>query len=133
MVREATVRSAAVSTPESLVDLHGVPTLMISADGPQLQGEADVTDLIGHALGERADLVVIPAERLAAEFFTLRTGVAGAIVQKFVNYRLRLAIVGDIARHVERSTALRDFVVEANRGRQLWFMPTFADLEARLL
>ena len=121
-----------MSMPEGLVELHGVPTMIMPADGPRLGGERDVTDLIGQAMFDGANLVVIPTERLADEFFSLRTGVAGAIVQKFVNYRLRLAIVGDISAHVAGSTALRDFVVEANRGRQLWFTPTFADLEKRL-
>ena len=89
-------------------------------------------DLIGQAMSDGAELVVIPALRLTDEFFSLRTGVAGTIVQKFVNYRMRLAIVGDISAHVAGSTALRDFVAETNRGRQLWFTPTFADLEKRL-
>ncbi|MEU1755012.1 DUF4180 domain-containing protein [Micromonospora matsumotoense] len=57
---------------------------------------------------------------------------AGEVVQKFVNYRLRLAVVGDISGHVTRSTALRDFVVEADRGRQLRFVDTLAELEERL-
>ena len=133
-----------MSMPEGLVELHGVPTMIMPADGPRLgangageglpepPGVQSVTDLIGQAMFDGAELLVIPAERLADEFFSLRTGVAGAIVQKFVNYRLRLAIVGDISAHVAGSTALRDFVVEANRGRQLWFTPTFADLEKRL-
>jgi hypothetical protein len=122
-----------MSNPEGLVELHGVSTMIIPSDGPPLAGEPDLTDLIGQAMFDGAELVVIPTDRLADEFFSLRTGVAGGIVQKFVNYRLRLAIVGDISAHVAASTALRDFVIEANRGRQLWFTPTFADLEARLL
>jgi hypothetical protein len=58
--------------------------------------------------------------------------VAGGVVQKFVNYRLRLAIVGDVAEHVTASTALRDFVREANRGGQTWFVADEAELAARL-
>jgi len=115
-----------------ITELHGVPIMIVSPDGPPFTGEADVTDLIGDAFGYGAELVVLPAERLPDDFFTLRTGIAGAIAQKFVNYRIRLAVVGDIAEHVERSTALRDFVAETNRGRQLWFLPTRAELENRL-
>ncbi|NUO61254.1 MAG: DUF4180 domain-containing protein [Hamadaea sp.] len=106
--------------------------MIVSPEGPPFTGEADVTDLIGDAFGTGAELVVLPADRLPAEFFSLRTGIAGAIAQKFVNYHIRLAVVGDITEHVERSTALRDFVVETNRGRQLWFVPTLADLQTRL-
>ena len=59
----------------------------------------------------------MPVARIAPAFFALATGVAGAVVQKFVNYRLRLVVVGDVTEHVAASTALRDFVREANRGR----------------
>jgi hypothetical protein len=114
------------------VDLHGVPVLTCPADGPPLRGDDEALDVIGAALGAGAELVVVPVDRLPDEFFALRTGVAGGIVQKFVNYRLRLAVVGDVAAHVAASTALRDFVTESNRGRQLWFVPTMADLDARL-
>ncbi|NUT35852.1 MAG: DUF4180 domain-containing protein [Hamadaea sp.] len=120
------------SDPDHVVELSGTRALVLSADGPRLAAEVDVTDLIGQAFGDQADLVVIPAERLADEFFTLRTGFAGTVVQKFVNYRIRLVVLGDIDGHVERSTALRDFVTESNRGRQLWFLPSLAELEARL-
>ncbi|NUT21493.1 MAG: DUF4180 domain-containing protein [Hamadaea sp.] len=106
--------------------------MIVSPEGPPFTGEADVTDLIGDAFGTGAELVVLPADRLPAEFFSLRTGIAGAIAQKFVNYHIRLAVVGDISEHVEGSTALRDFVFETNRGRQLWFLPSLAELEARL-
>ncbi|WKU04568.1 DUF4180 domain-containing protein [Micromonospora sp. HUAS LYJ1] len=117
---------------DTLVTLAGTVALACAPDGPRICGGDDATDVIGAALGHGVDLVVLPVRRLAVEFFTLRTGVAGAVVQKFVNYRLRLAVVGDISGHVERSTALRDFVAEANRGGQLWFVDTTAELEERL-
>ena len=57
---------------------------------------------------------------------------AGAVVQKFVNYRLRLVVVGDVSEHVAASTALRDFVREANRGTQTGFVADEAELAAWL-
>ena len=102
--------------------------LALSTDGPVLAP----TDLIAQALGEQADLVSLPASRLAEGFFDLRTGVAGEYAQKFVNYRVRLAVIGDISVHIQGSDALRAFVTESNRGRQLWFVPTQADLDDRL-
>jgi hypothetical protein len=48
-----------------------------------------------------------------------------------VNYGLRLAVVGDISELLERSGALRDFVRESNRGRQVWFVADEAELAAR--
>ena len=56
----------------------------------------------------------------------------GEVIQKFVNYRLRLAFVGDIGVAVAASDALRDFVRESNRGRHVWFVADMAALEAKL-
>jgi hypothetical protein len=105
-----------------------VNVLHVPAEGPALEPN----DLIAQALGERAGLVCLPVSRLADGFFDLRTGVAGEYAQKFVNYRVRLAVIGDISAHTDRSEALRAFVAESNRGRQLWFMPTQAHLDHRL-
>jgi Domain of unknown function (DUF4180) len=119
-------------TSDNLVHLHGVPVLECAPDGEKLRGTADVLDVIGTAMGQGAELVLLPVERLTDDFFTLRTGLAGEIVQKFANYRLRLVVVGDISHHVAKSSALSAFVSESSRGGQLWFVPTKEDLAERL-
>jgi Domain of unknown function (DUF4180) len=81
----------------------------------------------------RAAMVVLPASEVDAAFFQLKTGVAGDLIQKFVNYRLRLAVIGDVVgAFAEQSAALRAFISESNRGKTLWFSATSADLHARL-
>ncbi|MCP3753411.1 DUF4180 domain-containing protein [Streptomyces sp. TBY4] len=115
-----------------LVDHHGVPVLVCAADGPPVATEQDALDqLIGGAF-YRTDIVAVPVERLDTAFFDLRSGLAGAIMQKFVNYRVRLVVVGDLSRHLEESRALRDLVRESNEGRHIWFLPDLDALSARL-
>jgi hypothetical protein len=84
------------------------------------------------AIERQAALVILPASEVDGAFFQLKTGVAGDLIQKFVNYLLRLAIIGDVAADAERSVALRAFTSESNRGRTLWFSPALVDLRARL-
>jgi len=91
----------------------------------------DALDLIGAAFAG-AEVVAVPADRLEESFFSLSTRLAGEIMQKFVNYRLRLAIIGDISHHLETSTALRALVRESNRSDHIWFLPDLAALDARL-
>lgn len=119
-------------TTNTLETLHDVTVLRCAPEGPVLDSERAALDLIGDAMGQGAELVVVPVERVTDEFFRLRSGVAGAVVQKFVTYRLRLAVVGDISAHVEASDALRDFVYESNQGGQLWFLTGYQDLDDRL-
>lgn len=101
-------------------------------DGPFLASERDVNDWISAAWDAEANLVVVPASRLSEEFFQLSTRIAGAIIQKFVNYRAQLVIIGDISAWVAGSNALRDFVYEANKGREVWFLSDLDALAERL-
>ncbi|KOT37650.1 alpha/beta hydrolase [Streptomyces caelestis] len=119
-------------TADGLMTWHGVPVLLCGGDGRKLSGGDTALDLIGDAMGCHAEAVAVPVERVADEFFALRSGVAGDVVQKFVNYRIRLVIVGDIASRVAGSDALRDFVRESNRGTWTWFVADRAELEERL-
>ncbi|MFI5935782.1 DUF4180 domain-containing protein [Actinoplanes sp. NPDC051494] len=99
--------------------------LIYPTEGPLL----DAHGMIGDAWGAETDTVVVPVERLDPGFFTLSNGVAGEILQKFVNYHIRLVLIGDMAGH---GTAFSDLVRESNRGTQAWFLPTLDDLDARL-
>ena len=118
--------------PDRSYELGGVHVLECATEGPRLQHSHDATEVIARALKYRIPWVVIPVARLGDDFFRLRTGVAGDFIQKFVNYRIHLAIVGDISRYMEASTALRDFVRETNRGDQVLFLATVEELGARL-
>ena len=114
------------------ITLAGVPIHACAPDGPKLDGERAATDIIGEMFGSGAQLAAIPVGRLGEGFLTLGTRVAGGVVQKFVNYGVRVAFVGDISEAVARSDALRDFVRESNRGPHVWFVADLAELEAKL-
>jgi hypothetical protein len=114
-------------------DLHGVHVRQCAADGAPIRTARDATDLISEAWEERAKVLAIPVERLHPDFFQLSSGVAGEIVQKFATYKMRVAIVGDISRYVDESTSLRDFVREANRGDQLWFVAKREEIAEHML
>jgi len=118
--------------PESILVIAGRRVLICAPDGPMLCRECDSAAFMAEARAHQADVVVIPISRIDDAFFQLRTGVAGDIVQKFVNYRLPLIILGDISRWTARSQSLRDFVYEANRGNALWFSGNEAELRERI-
>jgi hypothetical protein len=71
---------------------------------------------------------VIPVARLSPEFFRLSSGLAGAVLQKFTNYQIRVAIIGEISEYTGKSAPLRDFVAESNRRGQVRFLASEADL-----
>lgn len=115
-----------------VVEYHGVPVLVCDAAGVTISAVQDALDhLIGAAFA-CAEVVAVPSARLDDRFFDLSTGLAGAILQKFANYRLRLVVLGDIGHHLSASSALPDLVREANRGRDIWFVPDLDTLAERL-
>jgi hypothetical protein len=66
--------------------------------------------------------LLFDAGALPPAFFELRTGVAGELVQKLVNYGIRMAaVVPDLESRPER---FREFALEANRGRVFRFFAT---------
>ena len=115
-----------------MADLDAPSMMELPASGPLLGSEADARDLLGEAFGSDAIIIVIPVERLDPEFLNLRSGLAGAFIQKLQQYERRLFILGDISAWVERSTALRDFIVETNRVGRHRFLPDRAALQLAL-
>lgn len=113
-----------------ITEAGGIRVLHVDDDGPPI---STANDVIGDAWSEEATLIAIPVARLDPAFFDLRSLVAGEFLQKIVNYRLRVAILGDISAFVAESGALRDFVWESNRGTQVWFLDDEAALLARLV
>lgn len=117
---------------ETFVAANGDTVFICPADGARITDTGSALDLIGDAAGSGATVVAVPVERVGEEFFSLRSGLAGEVVQKFTQYGTRLAVLGDISAHVEQSNALRDFVREANRGRHVWFVESRKELEDKL-
>ncbi|RDJ23192.1 DUF4180 domain-containing protein [Bosea caraganae] len=117
---------------DTVKEIRGVKVLTCGADGARLEGERDIGSFLGDAWAADAGMVAIPVARISADFFKLSTRLAGEVAQKFVNYRVQLAIIGDISPWLAESKALRDFVYESNRGQALWFLDDMAALEERL-
>src|SRR5437899_7608969 len=98
-----------------------------------LGDERDAVQLIVDAhYAHQAEWIAFTPEQLGDEFFELRTGVAGAITQKFVTYQMGLAVVGDISARIAASRPLADWVRESNRGRDLLFAKDLDELRERL-
>ena len=53
------------------------------------------------------------------------------MLQKFVTYQFRVVILGEISEYLKASSALNDFVRECNRGCQMWFVESRAQLDER--
>ena len=91
----------------------------------QLASESEALDLVA-ACGENGtDRLMLHAWNLTEDFYSLRTGLAGAILLKFSNYHIRVAAV--LTPELVNQGRFREMVLETNRGNQF---RVFYDQEA---
>lgn len=100
-------------------NLNGLTIAELSTDNAILDTAQQFLQMIMNSF---ADGVIVHKENIAESFFDLRSGLAGDMLQKIVNYRLRLAIVGDFS--IYESKSLRDFIYESNKSNTIVFVRT---------
>ncbi|TYP79055.1 DUF4180 domain-containing protein [Paenibacillus methanolicus] len=104
---------------------------VIEADAPLITDVQSVLDLMATVRYETGcDRLVVRKEQIAEPFFDLKTRIAGEILQKFINYQFKFAVVGDFSGY--ESTSLRDFFRESNHGRDAFFVPNEEEALAKL-
>lgn len=64
--------------------------------------------------------IIIHKSVICEDFFDLKTRLAGDILQKFINYQTKIAIVGDFSTYTSKS--LKDFIYECNNGKDIFFL-----------
>ncbi len=88
-------------------------------DSVVIKNLKDGIDLLGNASYLGAGRIIIEGKHLSPDFYDLHSGFAGELLQKFSNNRMKLTIKG--AWEDVNSSALRDFIVECNRGAAFAF------------
>lgn len=84
--------------------------------------QEDGLQLLADLYYQDFDKIIIQEKNITPEFFDLKTGIAGEILQKFSNYRVQLVIIGEFSNYLGQS--IRDFIYESNKGRQVNFLPS---------
>lgn len=110
------------------IEIHSVDNTKIAeivSDDLVIKTAEDGLDLMGNLYYQGFDKIILHGKNITPEFFDLKTGLAGEVLQKFSTYRIRLAIVGDFLAYPSKS--LRDFIYESNKGRQVNFVSSLAE------
>lgn len=97
----------------------GLTFLEIRSEEQFINNVQDVPDLFGELYGQYYDGIILYERNIIPDFFDLQTKLAGEILQKFSNYRIRLVIVGDWSKYTSRS--LEAFICESNKGKTVNF------------
>lgn len=91
----------------------------------------DGLDLLGNVYYDGFEQMILHKKNLTSEFFDLKNGMAGEILQKFSNYRMRLVVIGDFSEFDSKS--LKDFIYESNQGNQVHFLSSVEEALERLV
>lgn len=113
------------------LEKDGTTIAVISSEDPVITDARSALELAMTAKYEKgADRLAIDKRAVCGEFFILSTGVAGDILQKFINYHIKAAIYGDYSHYT--SKPLRDFIYESNQGKDFFFVSTREEAVSKL-
>lgn len=110
---------------------NGIPIAVVSGSAPEIvdaQSALDLAMTIKYESG--AERIALDKRVFSEDFFLLRTGLAGEILQKWINYHVKAAVWGDYSRYA--SKPLKDFFFESNRGENFFFTATEEEAVRRL-
>ena len=110
----------------SKIERNGVVCAVVNSSEQvitDVQSALDVLMTAKYEVGTKN--IVIGKKLIVEDFFILSKGLAGEILQKYVNYGGRIAIYGDYSHYT--SKPLKDFIYESNKGKDVWSgsMPAF--------
>lgn len=103
------------------INEKGIEIAVISSNELLITDVQSALDFIAQVNYETGcDSVILNKLAICEDFFNLKTRLAGDILQKFINYRMKLAIVGDFT--IYSSKSLRYFIYESNKGKDIFFL-----------
>lgn len=113
------------------ISSNGTEIAIVKSDSVHISNVQSALDFmmsVNYETGSHS--IVINKEAVIEDFFILSTKIAGEILQKFIDYHFKLAIVGDFSGYT--SKPLKDFIYESNKGRNIFFVSSVEDAIKRL-
>ena len=95
------------------------------SDNIILKDTDDTLNLIAESGAKDAGKIILYESQIIPDFFDLKTRLAGEILQKFSNYRVQVALIGEFTKYNSRS--LQDFIRECNKGNRIFFSESLVE------
>lgn len=113
------------------IEQNGKKIVIVSSSENLITDTQSALDLLATVNYETgANRIVINKENVVDAFFILSSGLAGEVLQKFINYNTKVAIYGDYSKYT--SKPLKDFIYESNEGNDFYFVSTKEEAIERL-
>jgi hypothetical protein len=108
------------------LDSFQFPVIDIVTDEVLIKTPQDVLDLLGEVGFSN---LVLHDYNFEADFFDLSTKKLGDILQKFTNYHVKVAIIGDFEKYP--SKVLKQFIYESNKVGDYLFVANMDEVKKR--
>ncbi|MDZ4905247.1 DUF4180 domain-containing protein [Clostridium perfringens] len=93
--------------------------------------EADALDIIGLCISNDIQLLILRSEAITEEFINLKSGLAGMVLQKFMNYNIKVSAI------IEDKNIINDrfaeLIYELNKGNNFRVFNNIDDAESWIL
>lgn len=96
----------------------------------EIRSTQDALDLMANCRNKQAGKLIINEKNVIPEFFDLKTGILGDILQKFITYDFQLAVVGDFSKFESKN--FQDFIYESNKTGKIFFVSSIEEAKERL-
>jgi len=113
-----------------IIEVNGNNIAVLRSLGVLIHETQDALDLMAEAGNLKSQKIIIKEDQVKPEFFDLKSGIAGEILQKFSTYNVQLAIIGDFSKYASKS--LRDFIFESNKYGRINFVSSFEEAKEKL-
>ena len=108
------------------IEKNGIVCAVVNSDDSVITDVQSALDVLMTAKYDIGTKNIAISKKLVAEnFFILSSGLAGEILQKYINYGGRIAIYGDYSHYT--SKPLHDFIYESNKGGDVFFVGTIEE------
>jgi hypothetical protein len=115
----------------NFIEINGIRIAELISDTILITKTQDALDIMADCNYQGSWNIILHAENIIADFFELKTGIAGDILQKFSTYNVQLAIVGDFSKYTSKS--LKDFIFESNKHGRINFVNSTEEAKERLI
>jgi hypothetical protein len=113
-----------------IIEINRKNIAVLKSLGVLIQETQDALDLMAESGYLNSHKIIVKEDQVTPEFFDLKTGIAGEILQKFSTYNVQLAIIGDFTKF--NSKSLRDFIFESNKYGRINFVSSFEEAIEKL-
>ncbi|MGW8314542.1 MAG: DUF4180 domain-containing protein [Bacteroidales bacterium] len=115
----------------TITQINGEHIAEVNSENVLIRETQDALDLIANCDYQGSRKIIIKEKNLTPDFFNLKSGFAGEVLQKFSNYNVCLAIIGDFYDYPSKS--LKDFIYESNKVGRINFVSSREEAIDRLI